>query len=785
MIEHPAFTADEWNVRETELHLDILPQTESIFALSNGHIGLRGNLDEGEPHGIPGTYLNSFYELRPLAYAEMGYGFSESGQTVINVTNGKLIRLLVDDEPFDVRYGSVQSHERDLDLRDGVLRRSVLWTSPARRTVKVSSVRMVSFTQRAIVAISYEVESIDAPVRIVVQSELIANEETSNPSKDPRMAAVLEAPLEGEEHFAEGTIGLMIHRTHVSGLRIGTVMDHDIQGPPGTVIESESAPDVSRVSITAQLKPGERLHIVKYIAYGWSRQRTRPALHDQVVAALSAARLTGWEGLLSEQRAYLDSFWANANVELEGDIEIQQAVRFALFQILQAGARGERRPIPAKGLTGPGYDGHTFWDTEIFVMPVLTLTQPQAVSDALRWRYSILDKARERARFLGLRGAAFPWRTIEGEECSGYWPAGTAAFHINADIAYAVVNYINATADTVFEKEVGLELLIETARLWRSLGYLDSKDRFRIDGVTGPDEYSALVDNNVYTNLMAQHNLRSAVEAVERHLLAAQGLGVEADEVASWRDAAEKMFIPYHEQLGVNPQDESFIEHEVWDFAGTTPEKYPLLLHFPYFDLYRKQVVKQADLVLAMYLCDEAFSEEQKARNFAYYEPLTVRDSSLSAGTQAVLAAEVGQLQLAYDYLGESALMDINDLEHNTRDGVHLASLAATWTALVAGFGGMRSHDGKLSFAPRLPEKIRRLAFHIAFRGCRLRVEVTETKALYRLLEGAPLQIWHHGNELTLSLEEAVSRSIPPIKAEVRSKQPPGREPIPREAHSP
>ncbi len=781
MIDHPAFTVDEWSIRETKLHLDILAQTESIFALSNGHIGFRGNLDEGEPHGLPGTYLNSVYELRPLPYAEAAYGDPESGQTVINVTNGKIIRLLVDDEPFDVRYGGVQSHERELDLRDGVLRRSVRWTSPVGRTVKVSSVRLVSFTQRSIAAISYEVEPLDAPVRVVVQSELVANEELPGSVKDPRAAAVLASALECEEHQVQGTVGLMVHHTRASGLRVGAATDHLIEGPPEMVVESESHPDVVRVSVTTRLKPGERLRIVKLMAYGWSSVRSRPALHDQVVAALSAARLTGWEGLLSEQRAYLDDFWGRADVELEGDSEIQQAVRFALFHVLQASARGERRPIPAKGLTGPGYDGHTFWDTEVFVLPVLTLTLPEAAADALSWRYSILELAKERARQLRLRGAVFPWRTIHGEECSGYWPASTAAFHINADIAYAVVHYMQATGNNAFEEEVGLELLVETARLWRTLGYCDAVDRFRIDGVTGPDEYSAIADNNVYTNLMAQHNLHSAVEAVQRHPSVAHALGVDAEEIASWRDAADKMLIPYDERLGVTPQAESFTEHEVWDFASTAADQYPLLLHFPYFDLYRKQVLKQADLVLAMQLCGEAFTAEQKARNFAYYEPLTVRDSSLSASTQAVLAAEVGQLDLAYDYLADAAFMDLYDLEHNTRDGVHIASLAGAWTALVAGFGGLR-YEGSLSFAPRVPDGIERLAFRILFRGRRLRVEVTATEAMYRLLDGSPLKIRHHGDEIILPVDEAVTRPIPPVKVGPRPAQPSGRAPIARRA---
>jgi alpha,alpha-trehalose phosphorylase len=782
MIKHPAFPVEAWSIRETELRLEILAQTESLFALSNGHIGMRGTFDEGEPQALPGTYLNSFYEVRPLPYAEVGYGYPEAGQTIINVTNGKIMRLLVDDEPFDVRYGKVGRHERELDLRAGVLRRTVNWTSPTGRTVNISAVRLVSLTQRAIAALSYEVEPLEAPVRVVVQSEMVANEALPSFSKDPRVGADILAPLEGERHQVQGTRGLLLHRTRASGLRLGVAMDHVIEGPGAIMVESESSPDIARVSVTTRLLPGERLRIVKFLAYGWSSQRSQPAIHDQVLAALLAARHTGWEGLLLEQRTALDEFWQNAGIELEGDPEVQQALRFALFHILQAGCRGERRPIPAKGLTGPGYDGHTFWDSEIFVLPVLTLTVPHAAADVLAWRRWTLDMARERARQLGLRGAAFPWRTIHGEECSSYWPAGTAAFHINADIAYAVTYYIQSSGDMAFEKEIGLELLVETARLWCSLGYHDAEGRFRIDGVTGPDEYSALVDNNVYTNLLAQHNLRSAARAVSRHPQEAHALGVQPSEIERWHAAASAMFLPYDEQLQVTPQDEAFTSHQIWDFAHTSPDQYPLLLHFPYFDLYRKQVVKQADLVLAMYLCPDAFSQEQKARNFAYYEPLTVRDSSLSAATQAVLAAECGQIELAYDYLGEAALMDLNDLEHNTRDGLHIAALAGTWSALVAGFGGMRPHGTSLAFAPRLPEGISRLAFRLVFHNRRLSIEVTGKEAIYHLLQGSPGRIWHYGNEVTLATGQAVPCPIPTLQAGPRPASPPGRAPARRAA---
>ncbi len=780
MMRHGAFTVEPWSLRETALDLDMLAQTESVFALANGHLGWRANLDEGEPHGLPGSYLSGVYETRPLPYAEAGFGFPESGQTVINVTNGKLIRLFVDDEPFDVRYGELRTHERTLDFRAGVLSRRAEWVSPAGQRVRVSSARLVSFTQRAIAAVCYDVEPLDARARISVQSELLANEQLPSSSGDPRVAAALEQPLASESCEADQAIVVAVHRTKRSGLRIGAAMDHLIDGPPGVQSESRMAADGGVVTATTVLQPGQRLRVIKFVAYGWSAARSLPAVRDQVRAALSAARQTGWDGLLAEQRGYLDDFWDRADVEVDGDTEVQQAVRFGLFHILQAGARAENRAIPAKGLTGPGYDGHAFWDTETFVLPTLIHTIPDAAASALRWRHSTLPLAIERAAQLGLRGAAFPWRTIAGEECSGYWPAGTAAFHINADIAHAVIRYVQATGDQAFDRGQGMDLLTHTARLWRSLGHHDSQGRFHIDGVTGPDEYSALADDNVYTNLMAQENLMAAADAAQQYPDRASDLGIDAEESASWRDAAEAMFISYDESLGVHQQAEGFTRHQAWDFAGTSPAQYPLMLHFPYFDLYRKQVLKQADLVLAMFLCGHAFTAEQKARNFDYYEALTVRDSSLSACTQAVMAAEVGHLELAFDYLGEAALMDLRDLEHNTRDGVHIASLAGTWVALIGGFGGLRHLGRTVAFAPRLPGDLTRLAFTLLIRGQRLRVEVTGAAARYLLTEGEPLRIRHHGDEVELLAGKPRACAIPPAPARARPGQPPGREPARR-----
>jgi trehalose/maltose hydrolase-like predicted phosphorylase len=778
VIEDDAFPVEPWQLRETRLQLDLLAQSESLFALSNGHIGMRGNLDEGEPHGIPGTYLNSFFEQRPLPYAEAGYSYPEEGQSLIDVTNGKVIRLLVDDEPFDVRYGHLLQHERVLDLRAGTLTRTAHWSSPAGKQIAIQSTRLVSLTHRGVAAIEYVVEALDEFTRVTVQSELVANEDQPEPSADPRVAAVLRQPLESVEFDGSGKRGFLMHRTRASGLTMAAAMDHIVDVAGRVEVFSSASEDLASTTVICGLRPGQKLRIVKFMAYGWSSLRSRPALRDQVAAAIAGANYTGWRGLLDAQRVYLDEFWASADVEVEGDAQCQQAVRFALFHMLQSSARAEVRAIPGKGLTGPGYDGHAFWDTEAFVLPVLTYTAPRAAADALRWRASILDLARDRASELNLGGAAFPWRTIRGQECSAYWPAGTAAWHINADIALAFERYRVVTGDQSVEGDCGVAVLVETARLWLSLGHHDRHGVWHIDGVTGPDEYTAVVRDNVFTNLIAAENLRIAAAACERHPDVAATLSVSSEEMAAWRDAADAVKIPYDEELGVHEQCEGFTRLREWDFAADA--EYPLLLHQPYVRLYPSQVIKQADLVLAMHWLGHFFTPEQKARNVDYYERRTTRDSSLSACTQAVLCAEVGHLELAHDYVTEAALIDLHDLHNTTRDGLHMASLAGTWIALVSGFGGLRDDESMLALDPQLPNGITRLTFRLRWRGFGVIVDIAAGSATYTLRDGPDgrLTIRHSGDDLVLTTKAPVTvqlrKRAPLLPAPV---QPPGRAP--------
>ncbi len=774
-----------WAHRQTGWSETFAAQDESLLALSNGYLGLRGTLDEGQPSATPGTYLNGFHETRPIPYADRGFADPESDQVLVGVTDGTRIGLVVDGEGLDVRTGTVLRHERTLDLRTGMLARTLHWRSPKGHELQVRTRRLVSLAHRELAAIEYEVVPVHGPLRLTVHSDLAAASDGTRSSADPRAGAPLPpGTLLPRLSTQDGRRAVRVYQTRASGHVVAAGMDHLVPAAKGDETSDVVEEVLTRWSLSADVRPGHPLRLVKLLAYHWAADGDPVSLTADVQRSLDRAAALGFAELAAKQRAALDEVWARADIELDGDSELQHALRYALFQLHQNSAHAGGHAIPAKGLTGTGYNGHTFWDTGIFLLPVLTYCAPHLVEAALRWRASTLPAATARARRLGLRGAAFPWRTIDGAECSGSLPAGTAAFHINADIAHAVVRYIGATGDARFEREAGAPLLVETARLWASLGHHDGRrgGRFSIDGVTGPDEYSPLVDNNLYTNIMARANLRAAADVVQR--LEAEAPDVKPGEVAAWRRAADAMVIPFDSELGIHPQDEDFTRHAPFDFDSTGPDDYPLLLHVPYVQLYRRQVVKQPDVVLAMALRGDSFTDTEKQANFAYYEALTVRDSSLAAGTQAVIAAEVGDVQLAYDYLAEAVLLDHHDTAHNTADGLHLAALAGGWLAVILGLGGVRQHGDRLSFAPRLPTPLRRIAFPIAFQGRDLHVTITPGHATYVLRSGTALEIDHWGTALTVGEQAPATRPIPASAPVPTLRQPAGRAPARRHGFS-
>lgn len=777
------FDVEPWRIGWSRWDPSGMARRESILSLANGHLGWRGTLDEGSPVAVGGAYLNGVFEQHPMPYAEGGYGYPERDESVINVPDGKVIRLTVGDAPFDVREGRLARHEQQLDLRDGILRREVDWTSAAGARVQVSSARLVSLTHHAVAAVSYEVRAVDDPVDITIQSEIVVGEPLPDVHPDRRVMDALNHALRPAGGRVIGRRATLVHSTRESGIQVALAMEHVLDAVDA-MMDTEIADDLARATVTARLAPGDRIRIVKFLGHEWSGSAAAATVRDRADAAVADAVRRGWDALVEEQRRYLADFWHRADVIVEGSATMQQAVRFALFHLLQSSTASEVHSIPGKGLTGPGYQGHVFWDAETFVLPVLSYFAPDRARAALTWRHATLGHARRRARQLHLDGAAFPWRTVDGRECSGYWPAGTAAFHINADIAAAVTHYVRVTGDAAFERDAGLELLVETARLWMSLGHWDGDGVFHIDGVTGPDEYSALVNDNLYTNLLARKNLRAAAGAARRHPGRLPDLGVTEDEVGRWMATADAVAVPYDRDRRVHQQAAGFTRLQRWDFDATPAAGYPLQDHYSYFELYRRQVIKQADLVLALQFASDAFSPDETARAFSYYEELTVRDSSVSASAQAVVAARVGHLLLAYDYLSEAASIDLLDLRDDLDGGLHLASLAGIWTAVTAGFGGMRWTEDGLAFAPRLVAPLTRIAFTVRISDSTLRVEIAANRTTYTLEGPSSVSLSHFGDRIALDPDTPQTVPTPPLPDPGPTpSQPRGRSPREIVAH--
>ena len=762
------YPIDEWRIVEKRFYPRFLAQTETVFAVANGYIGLRGDFEEGAPARDGGVFVNGFHETWPIVYGESAFGFAKTGQTIVSVPDGRPLRLYIDDEPFEIERARLQHFERVLDMREGVRRRDMVWETDSGKRVRVRSTRMASAERRHLALIDYEVTVLDSHAFVTIASELVNRiHEGTGDEGDPRKAQRFDARvLETLSRGCDGLRASICVRTKSSGLELACGIDHAVETANEWEVRSEHGPEVERLVFAVEAQAGRPFRLTKLIATHDGRDMPTDELSARVDRTLSRAASRGRERLLAEQRERLASFWSVSDVEIDGEPALQQSVRFNLFQLFQATARVEGHGVSAKGLTGRGYEGHYFWDADVYVMPFLTYTSPRQARNLLSFRYGMLDQARTRARELSHRGALFPWRTINGEEASAYYAAGTAQYHINADITYALRKYVSATGDKEFMVERGAEMLVETARLWADMGfYSDSHDgAFCINAVTGPDEYTAVVNNNCFTNLMARDNLRTAAKVArwihERYPVAWKHLGHETgldlEEAEAWEEAAARMFLPLNDASGVHAQDDSFLEKEVWDFASTPPDKYPLLLHFHPLTLYRHQVIKQADVVLAMFMLDRDFSTEQKKRNFDYYEPLTTGDSSLSSSIESIVATEIGYPEKAFGYFLEAAVMDLADVGGNVNDGVHIASAGGVWMACVYGFAGMRDEGGVLSFAPRLPEAFRRLAFPITWGGQTFDVSITHDGTTYTLRSGEPIRILHGAEKYELRAGEPV-----------------------------
>lgn len=756
---------DSWKIFEDRFSDKDLARRESLFSIGNGYLGFRGFFDERRPAYHPGVFINGFYELTPILYGEHAYGLAKYNQTMLDLPDCRYIDITIGEEDFCMSSSTVEHYYRELNFSTGILRRHVKWRSPSGISADMTWESLISLSRKHLGAMRFSLKT-EPGIPIRVRSTIALPSERPRDEYDPRVSTrLMRPPLQqtGDTYRHHNGYYEMTSSFHTLESRLhltcGALHRYDKE-----VFAAVEDNEFTLPFVTFTADSGT-FTLEKCFYYHDTDSPEHQVPRGEAGASMELAASLGFDGLAAEQKQELDRFWNACDIEIDGDDALQRALRFNLFQLLQSTGTDGRTSLAAKGLTGGGYEGHYFWDTEIYGMPFFTFTCPDTARSLVLYRISILERARERSQELSQRGALFPWRTINGLEASAYYPAGTAQYHINADIAYSIFQYIDVTGDRSLLTEGAAELLFETARLWADLGFFNPRkdDMFCINEVTGPDEYSALVNNNFYTNAMAKYHLMRASDEAE-HLKTAEGeywnalcekIGLKEEEISFWREASRRMYLPYDTELGIHPQDDSFLQREPWDFAGRPKEKYPLLLYYHPLVIYRYQVLKQADAVLALLLLHDQFPWYQRKRDFSFYEPLTTGDSSLSACIQGIVAFDCGDADLGMKYCRDTSLMDIEDLHRNTKDGLHTAAMAGSWMSMVFGIGGFRMEGSVPRFRPQLPESWKMLKFRVKVRSSLLTVTVTPEHTIYQV-SGPPIILRHRSRQIELTDEVTV-----------------------------
>jgi len=750
----------------------ILRLNETLFSNANGYIGVRGTLEEGVPADFStmrGMYLAGVYETIPMKQAESLCNLIEKKQTMLNVADTQSIDLCICGERFDMGTGELISNQRILNMDQGFTSREIVWKSPLGNTVKIVTKRVAHLDIPQLFTIEYSVKSLDFDGEIVFDSWHIADVKNYSDPTDPRLASESPSYLEVTSSEVVGDVTLCVSRTKVSGISIASASAHLLFGEDDHIEVCDNDNDKRLCSyIKAHICQDQEISLLKFCTFSDSLRCDDPK-NDAHKVLLDAMKKVGTDGkglkdLYDRQSAILKEFWLRSGMEIMGDEDLNLSMSFNMYELFCSAPRTPGYSMAAKGLTGEGYEGHYFWDTEMYALPFFTLTDTDLAKNILHFRYKTLDKARENAVLLGhKKGALYPWRTITGQECSGYFPSGTAAYHINGAVSYAIVQYYLTTGDKDFILKEGAEILIETSRLWLDTGNFDRKGNFVINEVTGPDEYTCMVDNNFYTNCMAAHGMKWTLKLLKKYedtpeiISLKQRLCLTDMELSDIKKAADNIYLPYDEELGINPQDDSFLQKPIWDLEATPKEEFPLLLHYHPLHLYRYQVCKQADTVLAHFLFPDSADKTTQEKSFRYYEKITTHDSSLSTCVFSMQASRLGLFDEAVSYLGDSAKLDLLNLHGNSSDGVHTANMGGSYMAFVFGFGGVKITEEGLSINPFLPGTVTGYSFKFGYFGRLLQLSINEKEMVVELISGDEISFEHKGKTYTITGGEKCS----------------------------
>jgi alpha,alpha-trehalose phosphorylase len=746
-----------WLLEEHELKKENLLRNETLFHIANGYVGTRGNFEEGYDHGVKtirGTYINGFYDLGHFKYAEKFIGFPEDYQKMVNVVDIQGIELWIDGDKFNLFQGKILHYYRALDMEKGYVVRNIIWCSPKGHELEIIIKRMASFTVKELLAFEYSVKSMNYNGMIQIHSIQNGRVKNFSDAKDPRLPHESEQNLIIDQIEVDDEQSIMNLHTKYSKLQLVSGVSHKINKTDFSFAYKVDS-DQSIAIFKGNIKQGDLITLEKYGVYVDSRRYENCILKArELLKQITDKSIQYW---YKKQEEYLKNFWDQVSIEIIGNDKLTKGIHYNLFGLLQSVGKDRYSNVSAKGLSGEGYEGHYFWDTEIYIFPFFLLNQEKLAKNLLTYRYNILEEARKHARLLGHKqGALYPWRTITGSECSSYFLSGSAQYHINGDIAFTIIQYYLTTLDLDFMEKMGGEMLFEIARLWMDTGHFD-KESFKINEVTGPDEYTCLVDNNYFTNSMAKFSLYWAVKVYDLLKIAGkiniicEKMQITEEELRLWKKASDNMYLPVvkvqalngsGKEVYINPQDDSFLHKKPWDFERTSKDQYPLLLHFHPLYIYRHQVLKQADTVLAHFLTEDYQSTDVMKDSYEYYEKITTHDSSLSTCIYSIVASRLGLTKKAYNYFIQSALFDLEDHCGNTKHGIHTANMGGSYMALVYGFCGLRIKEDGLHFRPRLPKEFDGFCFKMNYRSRRLSIRMNKCQVELQLLNGDPLEVY-------------------------------------------
>lgn len=736
---------DEWKIIQDKIEFEENRLAESIMSLGNGYMGMRGNYEESySKDSHRGSYIAGVWYPDKTRVGWWKNGYPEYFGKVPNSVNYIGIKVFIDDKELDLATCEVKDFYRELDMKNGVLTRKFI-ANIDNKEIEVNIVRFLSISRKELAVIKYDVKALNFDGKIKFVPYLDSN--------------VVNEDSNYEEEF---WIGVDSYSNNLEGSVVASTKENNFNTPVFTIaanmnikvngnidnINHSNSNRYSENEIEMNISKGEIVGIEKYITIVSTRDYEKSQLIKESKKILDEETIKGYETLYKEHCEAWNKRWETADIKIDGDILAQQGIRYNLFQLFSTYyGEDSRLNIGPKGFTGEKYGGATYWDTEAYCLPVyLGVADKQVSKNLLEYRYNQLEPAKTQAKKLGLEGALYPMVTFNGEECHNEWEITFEEIHRNGTIVYAIYNYTNYTGDYSYIKEKGIDVIVEVARFWASRVHLSTrKDKYMIHGVTGPNEYDNNVNNNWYTNYIAKWCLEYAVENIEKlkseNIEAIIRNNVDDEDINKWSKIAQNMYLPYDEDLDIIVQHDDFLDKEFIKVKDLPKENLPLNQKWSWDKILRSCYIKQADVLQGIYYFGDKFTKEQKKKNFDFYEPYTVHESSLSPSIYSIIASEIDNLEKAYELYSRTARLDLDNYNNDTEDGLHITSMSGAWLAIVQGFAGMRTYNGKLSFSPKLPKGWIGYSFNINYRENNIRISVTQDNIKIENLSGESFEV--------------------------------------------